>query len=119
MPQDGIYATKKWLAESNHKEVAIRFLRASFEGWIYCRDHQQECVDIVLSAEPKLDKERMRWMLKEVNKLIWPSPAGIGTMDRPHWKLTAEILQRAGILKQPPPADAYRSDLATQAANGL
>jgi NitT/TauT family transport system substrate-binding protein len=119
MPQDGIYTSKKWLNEKGHEEIAVRFLRASFQGWIYCRDHASECVDIVLSNNPKLNKERMEWMMQEVNKLIWPSPAGIGQMDKAHWKMSATILQQARILKHPPSNDAYRSDLAASARKGV
>ena len=115
MPQDGIYARKEWLMESNHEEVAEAFLRASFQGWMYCRDHPAECVNIVLSVDPNLNRSRMEWMLKEVNGLIWPSPAGIGMMDEAQWHHTAELLQNAGILKSPPSHDSYRTDLAKSA----
>jgi NitT/TauT family transport system substrate-binding protein len=109
MPQDGIYARSKWLAD--HEDVAVGFLRASFQGWEFCRDHSSECVDIVMAADRKLDRKRMEWMMKEVNKLIWPSPNGIGIMDEPHWRQTAKILQEAHILKAAPSANAYRNDL--------
>jgi len=115
MPQDGIYARSKWLAESDHEDLAVRFLRASFQGWKYCRDHSVECVDIVLSVDPRLNRPRMEWMMKEVNALIWPSPAGIGIMDEPHWRRTAELLQQAAILKSPPSSKSYRTDLAKRA----
>ena len=26
----------------------MKFLKASFQGWIYCRDHPTDCVNIVL-----------------------------------------------------------------------
>jgi NitT/TauT family transport system substrate-binding protein len=115
MPQDGIYARKEWLTESNHEEVAVAFLRASFQGWMYCRNHSTDCVNIVLSVDPKLNRQRMEWMMKEVNGLIWPSPAGIGMMDEPHWRHAAELLQNAGMLKSPPSRDSFRTDLATRA----
>ena len=30
----------------------MKFLKASFQGWIYCRDHQAACVNIVLDERP-------------------------------------------------------------------
>jgi NitT/TauT family transport system substrate-binding protein len=88
MPQDGVYVRKEWLADKNHEQIAVAFLRASFQGWEYCRDHPTECVNIVLSVDPKLNRERMNWMMKEVNGLIWPSPHGVGMMDEPRWRRT-------------------------------
>jgi NitT/TauT family transport system substrate-binding protein len=115
MPQDGIYARSKWLAEPDHEDIAVRFLHASFLGWQYCRDHAHECVDILMSVDPALNRSRMEWMMKEVNALIWPSPAGIGMMDEPHWQRSAELLQQAGLLKSPPTKNSYRTDLAKRA----
>ena len=40
-----------WLAATRmaaNEDVAVRFLRASFEGWMHCRDNPDECVEIVL-----------------------------------------------------------------------
>jgi len=115
MPQDGIYVRSKWLAESGHEDLAVRFLHASFQGWEYCRDHPQECVEIVMAVDPKLNRPRMEWMMKEVNTLIWPSPAGIGIMDESHWQRTAELSEHAGILKAAPTKNSYRTDLAKRA----
>ncbi len=114
MPQDGIYARKKWLAE-NHEEDAVAFLRASRKGWMYCRDHPEDCVNIVLSIEPNLDHKRMRWMMTEVNKLIWPSTFGFGIMDQRQWRHAAQLLQESGILKSPPSNSSYRTDLMKKA----
>ena len=33
----------------------------------------------------------MRWQLNEINKLIWPSPGGIGMMDQALWDQTVEV----------------------------
>ena len=37
MLEDGIFAREDWLADPAHKDVAVRFLRASFRGWIACK----------------------------------------------------------------------------------
>jgi hypothetical protein len=44
MLQDAIFARASWLSQAGNEDIAVRFLKASFEGWIFCRDHQAECV---------------------------------------------------------------------------
>ena len=57
--------------------------------------------------------------MNEVNPLIWPSPNGIGVMDPVLWKQTVDSSPAAGIIKAAPPEDAYRTDLATKALEGI
>ena len=52
------------------------------EGWIFCRDNPDECLEHVLAAGPTLGRSHQAWQLNEVNALIWPSPAGIGVNGR-------------------------------------
>ena len=56
----------------------------------------------------------MRWQLNEINKLIWPSPAGIGIMDQALWDQTVEVSLGGGVITEEP-TDAFRTDLAEQA----
>ena len=39
MLEDGIFSTGKWLKDPANQAIAVKFLKASFQGWIYCRDH--------------------------------------------------------------------------------
>jgi NitT/TauT family transport system substrate-binding protein len=119
MLQDGIFVRGDWIANPENEEVAERFLRASFKGWIHCRDNPDECVDIVLEAGTALGEGHMTWMMNEINALIWPSPKGIGIMDPAAWERTASISQEFGIIKQAPDAKAYRTDLAEKALQGI
>ena len=84
MLQDGIFATEELLADAKNQDIAERFLRASFKGWMFCRDNVDKCVDYVLEQGPALPRGHQTWMMNEVNKLIWPSTAGIGQMDPAH-----------------------------------
>jgi NitT/TauT family transport system substrate-binding protein len=54
------------------------------------------------------------WMMNEINKLIWPSKAGIGIMDKATYTRTAKISKQFGVVKKTP-TGAYRTDLAKQA----
>jgi NitT/TauT family transport system substrate-binding protein len=118
MLEDAIFASQAWLATSGNEDVAVKFLRASFKGWIYCRDNAASCVDSVLKADAKLPKGHQTWQLNEINALIWPSPNGIGIMDQAAYDRTVQIATDGKILTKPP-TDGFRNDLAQKALEGL
>jgi NitT/TauT family transport system substrate-binding protein len=119
MLQDGIFVRDDWIAETKNQDIALRFLRASMKGWVFCRDHHEECVNIVLKNGPTLGQSHMTWMLNEINALIWSSPAGIGVMDAKAYDQTVQIAQQYQIIKNKPDEGAYRTDLAQKALDEL
>jgi NitT/TauT family transport system substrate-binding protein len=119
MLQDMVFASAKWLSTGTNAATAEKFLEATFKGWIYCRDNPDGCVQSVLKAGSKLGTSHQTWQMNEVNALIWPSPNGIGVIDPAVWAQTAQIAQTYGIIKNAPTADAYRTDLVTQALAAL
>ena len=118
MLQDAIFASQAWLAQAGNQDVAIRFLRASFKGWQFCRDNVAECVDIVLKSDAELPKGHQTWMMNEINALIWPSPNGIGIMDQAAYDRTISVATEGKVLTKPP-VDGFRNDLATEALKNL
>jgi NitT/TauT family transport system substrate-binding protein len=119
MLQDHVFVLGSWLAEEGNEDIAVRFLRASFRGWIYCRDNFDECVDIVLDNGPTLGEGHMRWMLNEINALIWPSPDGLGIMNDDLYQQTIDIAVEFEVIPEAPAAAALRKDLAQQAVDRL
>jgi NitT/TauT family transport system substrate-binding protein len=119
MLQDAIFTSEGWLAKSGNEDIAVRFLKASFRGWIFCRDNSAECVDIVLKHDAKLPKGHQTWQLNEVNALIWPSPNGIGIMDQAAYDRTVKISIDSKVLKAAPSGRAFRNDLAQKALDAL
>ncbi len=119
MLQDHVFVREGWLADEGSADIAERFLRASFRGWIYCRDNFDECVQIVLDNGPTLGEGHMRWMLNEINALIWPSPDGIGVLNDDLYQQTIDISVEFGVIEQPPDEGAARKDLAEAALAGL
>ncbi|MGZ9277016.1 MAG: ABC transporter substrate-binding protein [Candidatus Limnocylindrales bacterium] len=115
MLQDALFARAAWLAEDGNEDVAQAFLKASFQGWIYCRENADDCIQSTVDAGSQLPAGHQRWMMNEINPLIWPSPNGIGMMDAAQWQQTADVSLSAGVIKAAPPADAYRTDLAEAA----
>jgi len=119
MLQDQIFARDAWLKTGSNADVAAKFLQASFRGWIFCRDNAQKCVDIVLKAGSQLGASHQAWQMNEINGLIWPSPNGVGLMDKTLYDQTISIATTYGVLKAAPADGAYRTDLAQKALDAL
>jgi len=119
MLEDGIFSTEAWLKDKKHQDIAVRFIKASLQGWIYCRDHWRDCVNITLAAGPTLPRGHQTWQMNEINKLVWPAgPKGVGVMNAAAFSQTARIAQQFGVITKPP-TGAYRTDLATKAVAQL
>jgi len=119
MLEDGVFVRGDWIADKDNAETAKKFLAASFKGWIYCRDHVDECTQIVLDNGPTLGKGHQTWMMNEINALTWPSKKGIGVMDKADFDQTAQIAKQFGVISKAPSADAYRTDLAQDAVDEI
>ncbi len=70
MLQDHIIARADWLADADNEALAIAFLKATIRAWIHCRDHADDCVQILLEIDPELGESHQQWQMNEVNKLI-------------------------------------------------
>jgi len=117
--EDGIFVQEEWLADEANQDITKRFLKASFKGWVFCRDNQDECLQHVLDSGPTLGEGHQRWQLNEVNDLIWPAPDGIGVMNPDDFDLTAQIAQDYEIIKEPASDDAYTTEYAAAAVAEL
>ena len=122
MLQDAIWADAALLdSDEGYRDAAVRFLAASLEGWIYCRENPESCRDIVVAAGSQLGDSHQLWQMNEINKLIWPSRDGIGTLDPSAWQRTVQIAQNtpnlegATVLTAAPTDGAFRTDLVTEA----
>ncbi len=119
MLQDAIFARQAWLQEEGNRDIAVRFVRASLKGWIYCRDNPDDCVQYTTNAGSQLGAGHQAWMMNEVNALVWPSQLGIGVLDPVFWTQTVRIATQAGIIKNPPTFDAYDPTIAVEALAGM
>jgi NitT/TauT family transport system substrate-binding protein len=118
MLEDGIFTTESWLKSAANQAIAVKFIKASLEGWIFCRDHPAVCVQDTLDFGPTLPKGHQTWMMNEINKLVWPNRSGIGMMNRADYLRTAKISQQFGVISKAP-SGAYRTDLAAKAVTQL
>jgi NitT/TauT family transport system substrate-binding protein len=119
MLEDGVFVRGDWINNKDNQATAKKFLAASFKGWAYCRDHMQECVQIVLNNGPTLGKGHQTWMMNEINALVWPAPDGIGVMNKAAFDRTAKIAQQFKVISKAPSPDAYRTDIAQDAVDEL
>jgi NitT/TauT family transport system substrate-binding protein len=119
MLEDGVFVKGDWISDKKNQDIATRFLKASFRGWIFCRDNQDECLQIVLDNGPTLGEGHQRWQLNEINALIWPNDNGIGIMNAEDFQRTADISKQFGVISKPATKEAYRTDLAQAAYDSL
>ena len=119
MLQDAIFARAAWLADGTNRDTAVRFVRASLKGWIYCRDNPADCVKYTTDAGSQLGAGHQNWMMNEVNALVWPSPAGVGALDPIGWNQTVQVAKGAGIIKQDPSTTAYDTTIVAEALTGI
>ena len=121
MLQDAIWADGHRLFDPAYRATAVKFVAASIQGWVFCRDNAEACRDIVIAKGSKLGASHQLWQMNEVNKLIWPAPAGAGLIDQAAWDRTATLSQEAKnleggtVLSKAPSPDAFRNDIVTEA----
>lgn len=119
MLQDGIFVRGDWIKSKANQALAVKFLEATFKGWIYCRDNYRACTNIVVSQGTALPKGHQTWQMNEVNALIWPNKLGIGVMNPVDYAKTAKISLDFKVIKKPASKASYRTDLALQAVANL
>lgn len=126
MLQDAVWANSDKLANDKaYQETAVKFLAGSLKGWVFCRDNPQDCRDMVVAKGSKLGASHQLWQMNEVNKLIWPSPAGIGMLDEAAWRSTVELSLKTKnqdghtVLTKQPEGQAYTNDYVKQALEKL
>jgi NitT/TauT family transport system substrate-binding protein len=121
MLQDAVWVNADWIAEEGNEDIAVRFLKATFRGWIHCLDNFDECVEVVLNNGSTLGESHQAWQLNEILGLIFPASNGIGVMNESLWEQTVEVAtgQIAELEGVEISGDAYRTDLAQQAVDAL
>ena len=103
----------------------MKFLKASFKGWAFCRDNAEECPDIVVAKGSKLGASHQLWQVNEINKLVWPAPQGIGIASDADWDRTVEIAmgtknaEGQTVITEEPAAEAHTNEYAQKALDEL
>jgi NitT/TauT family transport system substrate-binding protein len=125
MLQDAIWANTTKLQNPAFQDTTVKFLTASYQGWIYCASKPQDCRDMVVAAGSKLGASHQLWQTNEANKLIWPSAQGIGMVDKAAWNRTISIAEHTKnadgqtVLTAAPQGEAYTNEFTTKALANL
>ncbi|HEY9424087.1 MAG TPA: ABC transporter substrate-binding protein [Microterricola sp.] len=126
MLQDAIWADTNRLADdADYQDTTVKFLKAVVKGWIYAAENPQEASDITIAAGSSWGPSHELWMVNETNKLIWPSPDGIGVIDEAAWDATVKgalsAVNETGAspITEEPPASAWSNDWITKALDEL
>jgi len=125
MLQDAIWADEARLSDAKYCGQAVAFVKASLQGWAFCRDNVDKCRDIVVAKGSKLGATHQQWQMNEVNKLIWPATNGVGVIDQAAWDRTAKIasetknLDGKTVLTKAPDANSYTNDIVNEAIKQL
>lgn len=122
MLQDAIWADAARLADDkDYADTTVKFIKASIKGWVYAKDHPEDAAQIVADAGSTLPAGHQLWMTNEVNKLIWPSTSGIGTINQDQWDQTVDIALKtkndtgATIITTDPPKTAFSNEYVQKA----
>ena len=117
MLQDAIWAnTERLESDEAYQETAVKFLKAAIKGWVFARDNPEDAAAIVVSTGSELGASHQLWQTNEINKLIWPSPDGIGMIDEGLWAQTVEVaksaknLEGSTVITTDPPETAYTNE---------
>lgn len=88
---------KGWAAD--HADLLTGFLKASMKGWLDARDDPKLGVDTTLEIGTALPENFQTWQMNEINKLIWPSTAGLFTVPDAQWTQNEDELVKYGVVK--------------------
>ena len=94
MLADGLWVDERRFMEPGFADKVQRFVTASLEGWLFCREDAEACLSSVMEAGPLLGRSHQSWQLIETLKLIWPSDSGIGIAPESSWLRSGLILAR-------------------------
>ncbi|GAA3211158.1 ABC transporter substrate-binding protein [Actinocorallia longicatena] len=125
MLQDAVWASTEKLKDPAYQDTTVKFLTGTIKGWTYCRDHAAECRDMVVAKGSKLGASHQLWQVNEVNKLIWPSPGGIGLINEADWKRTVDLAlgtknaDGKTVITKAPEGLAYTNEYITKALAAL
>lgn len=94
MMEDCLFVNSKWA--SKHKDLVVRFLKASIKGWKDACANPTAAGKIVYKANKSVSLKHQTYMAQEVAKLVTPpgfKASKIGQISMPAIKQTAKFLK--------------------------
>ncbi|QAY72793.1 ABC transporter substrate-binding protein [Agromyces protaetiae] len=126
MLQDAIWAdTERLESDEEYQDTTVRFLKAVIRGWVFAAANPEQASEITIAAGSGWGPSHELWMVNETNKLIWPSPDGIGIIDEAAWDktvkgaLSAVNETGAHLITEEPPSTAWSNEWIQKALDEL
>ena len=112
--EDGLYTTEEKLADPKMKDVLVRFVKASMQGWQYAIEHPDEAAQIVLDNDESGAQTlaHQQYMMTEVGKLVDTKDFAL---DQAAYDRTEKALLDQKIIKTKPEG-AYTHDITDAVA---
>jgi NitT/TauT family transport system substrate-binding protein len=92
-------------------DVVRRFVRATFRGYAFMRDHPQESAEIILATHRLLDRNALLEQIEETNQIVAdadPDNRGLGWMREDRMRSTVDFVKKAFQLTSPEePSEIY------------
>ncbi|MCH4239550.1 MAG: ABC transporter substrate-binding protein [Oscillospiraceae bacterium] len=101
MMEDCLCCSKAWAA--SHKDLVVRFLRASLKGWQYACAHPDEAAQIVWDVGKSVSLKHQQFMAKKVAETVKPSgysDKDIGKLDEKKLQQTIDLGTKYGLIKK-------------------
>lgn len=105
-PEDGIYCLESTL--ESDPGAAAAFVKASFEGWKFVLENENESLDIVLKymreAHVPANRVHQKWMLARMKDLIFPTGRTVspGLLDKKDYDFVCGQLLSEALIKEAP-----------------
>lgn len=102
IPEDGVYVTEKFYR--THKDEVRRFCEATRKGWLWCAEHPDEALDIVMDVVHKAhigtNRHMQKFMLDEVLYAQQDKDTGerTFTLSREALELSGRLLLQYGYI---------------------
>jgi len=113
--RDTLVATEQMIKEK--PELVQAFVNASLKGWHYALSHQDEAVDIIMEADPSLERGHQEAMIKMIDEVMTPEGASmLFEIQYDALQKQQDILMEAGVFSKPVDVKAAFDDSFLKAA---
>jgi NitT/TauT family transport system substrate-binding protein len=113
--RDTLVATETLIKEK--PELVQNFLNATLKGWQYALQHQDEAVDIIIEADPSLERAHQEAMIKMIAEVMVPEGASmLFAIQYDALQAQHDILMNAGVFTNPVDVKAAFDDSFLKAA---
>eukprot|EP00873_Tetraselmis_striata_P013522 jgi/Tetstr1/433786/TSEL_002412.t1 len=87
---------------AENRNIVLRFITASYKGWIHCRDNELACVNLIApnygNTLQQNEHTLQTWQMREVNRGMWPAQLGIGVHNLTEMLEAAMLGREIGAL---------------------